>query len=248
MPKTRIFIFLAMISIAASLWGQELPDWYTQLRDAVYSQDLSSRELYGLYNSAKEQAGVLLSGADLSVMLSRCEYMMARSLLYEGNKQDAAAYLERGLNYAQDALNQKASSAGWQMLAENISQLCTVRSVLWVMANGGKVEKYSQNALKLDPGNAAAQYLIAAKWVYAPVPFRNFNKGIQMMEAIIVNSAYYGNRLQKDDRFNVYSAIGYAFNQQKKNSDAKEWLTKALQEYPDNKFVGKMMAGIMIQS
>jgi len=242
MPKTSILIFLAMFAIGTSLHGEDLPEWYTRLRDAVYSQNLSSRDLVSFYNSAKDEARKELFGPALSIMLSRCEYMMGRSLLYEENKQEAAVYFESGMNFAQEALDHKASSVAWQMLAENISQLCTVRSAVWVMANGGKVEKYSQNALNLNPGNTAAQYLIAARWIYAPAPFRNLKKGIQMMETIVM---YYNSRLQKDDQFNVFSSIGYALIQQKKNnSEAKEWLAKALEVYPDNKFAGKMLAGL----
>jgi len=241
MSKTGILILLVMVSVGASLRGQDLPEWYNQLRDAVYSQDLSSRDIADLYNSARAEAEKELFGPALSIMYSRCEYMMGRALLYEENKQDAAPYLERGMNYAQEALDQKASSPAWEMLAENLSQLCTVRSTAWLMANGGKVVKYAQNAVDLDPGNTAAQYLIAARWIYAPAPFRNIKKGIQMLQAILM---YHNDRLQKDGRFNVYSSLGYASTLQKNNGDAKEWLSRALQVYPDNKFVGKMLAGL----
>jgi len=60
-----------------------------------------------------------------------------------------------------------------------------------------------------------------------------------MMEAILAD---FDNRLHKDDRFNVYSAIGYAYYQQKKYGDAKPWLIKSLEVYPDNKFVKKLLA------
>lgn len=241
MSKIYAIFFLMVFSAGAWLSGEELPEWYTQLRDAVYSQDLSSQDLTGLYSAARDRAQKELSGAALSVMLSRCEYMMGRSLQYEGNKDEAAAYYARGMNYAQEALDREASAEGWQMLAENISQSCVVRSTAWAMANGLKVERYARNALSIDPGNTAAQHMIAARYVYAPAPFHNYKKGIQMMQAILNN---FDSRLQKDDRFNVYSAIGYALYQQGNNGDAKGWLTKALELYPDNKFVGNLLAGL----
>lgn len=241
MPKINILLFLALFSVGTSLWGQDMPDWFARLRDAVYSQNLSSQDLLNFYNSAKDEAGKELFGPALSIMLSRCEYMMGRALLYENNKQDADPYLVRGMNYAQEALDQKASAPAWEMLAENLSQLCTARSTAWMMANGGKVEKYSQNALDLDPGNTAAQYLIAARWIYAPAPFRNIKKGAQMLQAIIMN---YASHLQKDDRFNVYLSLGYVSALQKNKGDAKEWLTRALEIYPDNRDAAKMLAGL----
>ena len=241
MSRVSALLLFVMLSATVPLHGEEFPEWYTRLRDAVYSQDLSSRDISGLYNAARERALAELSGAALSVMLSRCEYMMGRSFQYEENKEAAAASYERGINYAQEALDRKASPEGWQMLAENISQSCAVRSTAWAMANGLKVEQYAKNALNMDGGNTAAQHMIAARYVYAPAPFNNYRRGIQMMEAIAAN---FDDRLHKDDRFNVYSAIGYAFYQQKKYGDAKAWFEKSLEVYPDNKFVGKLFAGL----
>jgi tetratricopeptide (TPR) repeat protein len=239
MAKLCVLSLLLVFSGSAWLLGDELPEWYTSFRDAVYSQNLSSRELAGLYTAARESAARELSGAALSIMLSRCEYMMGRAYQYEDNKDRAAALYENGMNYAQEALDTQASSEGWQMLAENISQSCAVRSAAWAMANGLKVERYAKNALNIDSGNTAAQYMIAARYVYAPSPFNNYRRGIQMMEAIARD---FDHRLQRDDRFNVYSSIGYAYHQQKRNGDAKTWFAKALEVYPDNKFVGTLLA------
>jgi hypothetical protein len=103
------------------------------------------------------------------------------------------------------------------------------------MANGLNVEKYAKNALALDIRNAAAQYIVAARWVFAPAPFGNLRRGIEMMEAIIT-----GGDMEKDDLFNVYSAIGYAKEQEKKYADARPWLVKALEVYPSNKYAREL--------
>jgi len=232
-----------MVCTTALLHGEDenLPEWYVPLRDAVYSQNLSSREIINIYFSTRERAQKELYGVALAVMLSRCEYMMGRSLIYEENKKEARTCFERGLEYAQESLDLSPTPEGWQMLSENISYLCTVRSTAWVMANGLKVERYARSALELDSGNTAAHYLIAARWVYAPAAFRNIKKGIQMMHDILDN---YDNRLHKDDRFNVISSIGYALWQQKNNNDARTWFDKALEVYPDNKYVKGLIAGL----
>jgi tetratricopeptide (TPR) repeat protein len=122
------------------------------------------------------------------------------------------------------------------MLAENISQSCAVRGTAYAMANGLKVEQYAKKALALESRRAAAQYLIAARWVFAPAPFHNIKKGIEMMEAILT-----GGDMEKDDRFNVYSAIGYAHVRQKKYNEARPWLLKSLEIYPTNKFARSLL-------
>ena len=123
------------------------------------------------------------------------------------------------------------------MLAENISQSCAVRSVSYAMANGLKVERYAKSALEIDSRNAAARYLIAARWVYAPSPFNNYRKGIEMLNAIPGESD-----MEKDDMFNIYSALGYIYIQQKNKSQAQIWLLKSLEIYPTNKYVQSLSA------
>jgi tetratricopeptide (TPR) repeat protein len=120
------------------------------------------------------------------------------------------------------------------MLAENISQSCVVKPASYAMANGLKVERYAKNALAIDSRNTAAQYMIASRWVYAPSPFHNYRRGITMKEDILRQGEA---AMDKDDRFNVYSAIGYAYVQQKKYREARPWLEKSLTVYPTNKFV-----------
>lgn len=228
-----------MLSIAASLTGDELPDWFTPLRDAIYNQNLSSREFVHLYNTARERAARELSGINLSIMLARCEYMMGRSFYDEQNKDEARTCFERGMEYAQEALDKEPTAEGWQMLADNLSYLCDVRSTAFLMSHGLKIERYAKHALDYDPGNTAAQFLIASKYVYAPAPFHNYKKGLQMMEAIHAN---YENRLHRDDRFNVYLGIGNAHYQLKRNGEAKIWFMKALELYPENKRAKKLLA------
>jgi tetratricopeptide (TPR) repeat protein len=214
------------------LYADSVPDFYVPLRDAVYEQNLTADEIVDLYRTTKAQAETALSGAALFVVLSRCEYMMGRAYQYEERKDEAAARYAEGIAWAEKALDAGAGAEGWQMWAENISQSCAVRPVSYAMTNGLKVEQYAKKALELDARNAAALYMLAARWVYAPSPFHNYKKGIQMMENILVNGD-----MHRDDLFNVYSAIGYAYFQQKKYMEAKPWFLKSLEVYPANKYV-----------
>jgi tetratricopeptide (TPR) repeat protein len=208
------------------------PGYYLTLRDAIYAQELNAGGIAPLYREAVEKARETLTGRELYIMLSRCEYMMGRAYQYEEQKDEAAACYTRGMEWAEKALEEGENSEAWQMLAENISQSCVVRSVSYAMANGLKVEKYAKNALTYNPRNAAALYMIAARWVFAPAPFHNYRRGLRMMEEIIT-----AGDMEQDDRFNVYSAIGYAYLQQKKYAEARPWFLKSLEIYPANKYV-----------
>jgi len=230
------FIFILLVS-GVNTYAEPLPKWYLPLRDSIYEQELTADEIFPLYKNTSEMAKSSLSGASLYVMLSRCEYMMGRAYQYEEKKDKAAVCYAEGIKWAEKTLEIKASAEAYQMLAENISQSCAVNSTSYVMANGLNVEKYSKKALEIDKKNAAARIMLASRWVYPPWPLYDYKKGIEMMSVIPQEC-----NCEKDDLFNVYIAIGYAYVQQKNYSLAKPWLLKCLEIYPTNKFAQSLLA------
>jgi tetratricopeptide (TPR) repeat protein len=235
--KRVIFFLIDMWAIIFCAFADAPPAWFLPLRDAVYEQELGSGDIVSIYQKMLTRAQAQLEGHERWTVLSRCEYMMGRAFQYEANKAEASAHYEKGIEWARKSLAEQASAEAYQMLAENISQSCAVRPLSWALANGLKVEDYAKEALKLDPSNAAAQYMIAARYVYAPAPFQNYQRGIRMMQDIADENSAGSAGLQKDDLFNIYSCIGYAYTQQKKFDDARPWLKKALTVYHSNKFV-----------
>jgi tetratricopeptide (TPR) repeat protein len=234
-----MILLVLLLFFQGSIFAQTLPEWYIPLREAVYEQRLTANEIAPMYREISARARTSLSGAPQLIMLSRCEYMMGRAFLFEERKDEAAARFSDGMDYAQRALNVQESAEAWVMLAENLSQSCVVRSVAFAMANGLNVEKYSKNALAINRRNAAASIMIASRWVYAPPPFHNYRRGIEMMSAIINECD-----MEKDDMFNVYSGIGYAYIQMRNSAQARTWLTRALEIYPTNRYVQNLRAGL----
>jgi len=233
-----VVLILFLLSAVPS-FGDSVPDWFIPLRDAIYEQQLSADEVVPLYRSVSDMARRSLSGSAQYIMLSRCEYMMGRAYQYEERKNEAASHYTEGISWAEKALAERASAQAYQMLAENISQSCAVRSVAYAMANGLKVERYSKNALDIDSRNGAARIMIASRWVYAPTPFHNYKRGIEMMQ-VIPNEC----NMDRDDMFNVYLAVGYAYMQQRNSSQARAWITRALEVYPTNKYAKSLLAGL----
>lgn len=222
-----ILVFAAAIPVQA----QNLPDLLLPLRDAVYEQRQSPEEIEKIYREISGKTRQIYSGNAQKVTLSRCEYLIGRA--YQDNERNDEArphYLE-GMRLAEEVTQTAPNAQAWLALAENLSQACSLGPWTYTVANGLNVEKYAKNALSYDSRNAAAKYLIAARWVFAPAPFNNIKKGIEMMQEIL-NTCDLG----KDDVFNVNSAIGYAYIQQKKYADARPWLLKALELYPTNKY------------
>ena len=226
-----LLVFLCLIT-GVNAASETLPEWFIPLREAIYEQQLTAVEIKPLYHEISNKAKTALSGDSQYVILSRSEYMMGRAYQFENKKNEAITHYDEGIKWAEKALEIRESAEAWVILAENISQSCVVRPASYAIANGLKVEKYAKNALAIDSKNAAAQFLIAARWVYAPSPFNNYNKGIEMLNAI-PNA---GN-MEKDDMFNVYSSLCYAYIQRKNSAQARQWYSKANEIYPTNKYL-----------
>jgi tetratricopeptide (TPR) repeat protein len=232
-----ILLAFFLLFPAGHLSAEILPEWYIPLREAIYEQQLTADEIVPIYREISGRARNSLSGVAQFIALSRCEYMMGRAYLYEERKNEAAARFSDGMNFAQRALDIQESAEAWVMLAENLSQSCVVRSVSFAMANGLNVERYARNALAINSRNAAARIMIASRWVYAPSPLNNYRRGIEMMSAILNECD-----MEKDDMFNIYSAIGYAYVQLRNSAQARLWLARSLEIYPTNRYVQSLLA------
>lgn len=233
----RILFVSILLAININLWADMLPDFMLPLRDAIYEQKLNPEGIKSLYRSAKEYALNNYSGTALDLALSRCEYYMGRGLQDNEINDEARTHYLEGMRLAEKVIAAEPSAEAWVAMTENLSQNCSLGPWTYTVANGLNVEKYSKNALSYNKRNAVARHMIASRWVYAPSPFNNYKKGIEMMNAILTESD-----MDKSDYFNVYIAIAYAYVQQKKYADARPWLLKAQEIYPTNKFAAELLA------
>lgn len=236
-------IFLVMIVTTTSLFAEVnthdvLWDEYIALRDAMYNNQYSADGLLPLYDVAVATAKEKFSEDTLLVALSRCEYIMGRAYSYEENKDAAGARYDAGDKFAEQALDIRESATAHLMRGENISQNCSVKPVSYALSHGTKIAGLAKKVLKLDEKYGAAMYLQTAQHIYAPSPFHNHKKGIREMQEILEDSSV---RLEKDDMFNLISAIGYGYLQQEKIDEARTWLLKALEVYPGNKYVQSLL-------
>ncbi|MDR2313235.1 MAG: hypothetical protein LBE02_01720 [Spirochaetaceae bacterium] len=242
MKKPLLFagIFAAACTgLCAQSYQDRLPPWLLKLRDAVYEQVLRPEQIYPLYTNARNMAAAELSGGEQLNAVSRCEYLMGRAYQYFTQNAPAVECYQRGLAAAEQSLALKESADGWTMRSNNLSQLCMLKSKAWAIAHGLDVGKFAENALKINPRDAAARHITASRWIYAPPPFNDIKKGVAMMKEIL--SGNY--TLQRDDLFNVYTALAYGYIQEKNSAEARIWIARALSVYPTNKFVKEELAG-----
>jgi tetratricopeptide (TPR) repeat protein len=234
-------LLVSLLCICSVFAGAgEEPVWFIPLRDAVFAQTLKAESVAPIYRETKSLAEATLSGGERDAMLSHCELMMGKSFQLDERNDEAIACYERGIALAERSIAAGPSPEAYEMLSANIGQACMLKPRTWVIANGLKVEQNARKALSLNPRNAACLYMVASRWVFGPGIFGNPQRGIAEMEAILNGSA----DLEKDDFFNVYSAIAYAYIRLEKNQDALPWIRKSLELYPTNKFAGDLLAQI----
>jgi tetratricopeptide (TPR) repeat protein len=199
--------------------GARVQAVYEALRDAVYDYEPLSRQKERYREALGELAASSLPAADLGLWRSRIEYLAGRGFQAREEKQDAIGHYEAGLAALEVFAAKEKPSEAWRMTSECISQLCLLKNVAWVVANGPKVMSYAEKAIALDPRNA-------------PVFGGNPGRGIELMrEALALGTA------EKDDLFNIYSGIGIAYSKMDDKAAARPWMDKALALYPGNEYI-----------
>jgi tetratricopeptide (TPR) repeat protein len=189
------------------------------------------------YTQAKQDIERTSTGTDLYTSLSRCEYLMGLSFQIEGKKNEAAAFYEQGIAWAEESLGRQSTSEGYRLLGTNISLLCGIRRS-YALSNFGGIEENANKAIDLDPQNLTAYYLIAAKYVVAPWPFGNVRKGISLLEEITRKNTEV---MEREDLFNLYLMLELACIKLKRNQEAQIWHEKAVSLYPTNNFISVLL-------
>jgi tetratricopeptide (TPR) repeat protein len=205
---------------------------YQDLRNAVYNSE-SLQQIESLYARGLQA----LCAADLPARerfyrQSRLEHLLVRSYIASGDRKRATEHCERGLALIEEAMVEGCFSEGWRMKGELLGQLCLLRDVGFLLANGLKAESCAREALRLDPGNAAAQVIVASRKIYPPALFGgNPRLGIALMRKAMEMAP-----IDPADLFDIYSGLGQAYWKLKDFADARHWLAKALELFPGNAF------------
>jgi tetratricopeptide (TPR) repeat protein len=162
---------------------------------------------------------------------------MGLSFQVEGKKNEAAAFYEQGIAWAEESLARRPTSEGYRLLGTNISLLCGARRS-YALAHFGGIEENADRAIDLDPQNLGAHYLIAAKYVAAPWPFGNVRKGASLLEEITRKNIA---DMEREDLFNLYLMLELACIKLRRNKEAQIWHEKAVLLYPSNNFISVLL-------
>lgn len=211
---------------------------YLVLRDSVYNNASNVTNLLEMYQKAIESAYENFTEDELYIALSRCEFILGRAFLFEHDNENAAIHFSSGAEYAAQALEINDSGMGTLMYAENVSQNCLLQPMSYVLKNGPKVKGWAKKVLQNEPKSGAAMFLMNAQLIYAPAPFSNYKKGIKELEKIFEQENIW---LEKDDLFNILSAIGLGYLELNNKTQALTCFNYALEIYPGNINIRKII-------
>ena len=225
------------------------------LRDAMY-RCIPDDELYRLYRITLADLGDLdITEREKTFRESQAAYYMARGYQALGsiqevmdqdvhlrkgrfkqiqksyaNLDDIIAFYEKSLMLVETYLEGGRDARGVRLYAESLSQLSTLKSLGFLMANGTKIEPLAEEALSLDPRETKAQLLLASRYVYSPKIWGGDpDKGIRMLEDIRANSP-----LDREDEHNIAVGIGFAHTMAEDWKKAVPYFQAALDIYPGN--------------
>lgn len=239
--KEFCLLFAFFIFSVFQVFSNELPDDYYVFRDEMYNFSKTPEELERDIQESISAAHAKFSGYELNLVLARYEYIIGRAYAYDKQKAMAEKHFDAGMDYGEKAADEKDTAQARLIFAENVCGNCGVKPFSWLMVWGMKVNGLAKKVIELDKKNGAAYYMLNTQDVYAPKAFSNYKRGTKELAEILNNPDIV---LEKDDEFNVLSAIGYANFQQKKYDEAKVWFEKSLEIYPGNKFVLDLMKEI----
>ena len=236
--KNKQQIFMVIIfyvfftqTISAS-HANNYPNSFTVFRDTVYMQNRNLLETMRLYTAAKQEIETSLSGVDKLILLSRCEYLMGITFRVENKNNEAAAYFEQGIVWAEESISINPTSEGYRLLGTNIFFLCEVRTS-YGLKNFKKIEENAQRALELN-NNLMAKCLMATFYISTPWPVSDVRRGMRILDDIMQQNYF---NLDWEDQFNIFLMLQAVCIKLNRNQEAEIWRAGGEAIYPTNNFI-----------
>ncbi|MFA5851942.1 MAG: tetratricopeptide repeat protein [Spirochaetales bacterium] len=204
------------------------------LRDAVYQSASPDEVENAARNLAQTARAQNLGDIDENLILARIEYLTARSWNESGDKKKAIPHFEAAIRYAQLSMKSGEHPAGLMALTKALSELCVIKDLPFLMANGPKIAPNAKKILAMEPGHPGATITIAASKAYPPAIFGgNPKEAITQMIALI---ASHTEGFEKDDLFDIRICLGTAAYKLGRKDEARFWFGAALELYPRNEY------------
>jgi len=211
------------------------------LRDAMYMSAAPESVEAEAGRLAAALRAASLPEAERALALARAEYYAARSWKEADKKAKAIPHYEEAIVQARAALAAGETAARVIALMKPLSELCLLKDMAFLVANGPKIGQYAKRALVLEPGYPAALIAIGASKAYPPAIFGgNPKEGLAEMEALLAGRSN-GAGLTKDELFDLRMCAGTACEKLGRKAEAAAWFRQALELYPGNAYAREQL-------
>jgi tetratricopeptide (TPR) repeat protein len=218
-----------------SVFAQEkiiYPDSYFVFRDNMYnSHGKTIEQLEKEYDNLIQEINNTKSGTEKSLLIASCDYILGRSYRYFKQNEKAIVYFDKAIELCQQILEKTEIVDAYLILADSISQNCSIKPKSYGFSQGTKIRSNAKKALKIDPKNGTAMNLYNSQNIFTPSPVCNYKEGMQIVDELLNSNKY---NMEKPDIFNALSAKAYCYFAQDKKEESIFWYKKALEIYPNN--------------
>jgi tetratricopeptide (TPR) repeat protein len=216
------------------------------LRDAVYDGARPAeveKTAQSLIGETKTQP---LGEIDRHLILARIEYLLARSWNESGDKKKAIPHFEAAMDSALLSMESGEHPAGVMALTKPLSELCLLKNMGFLIANGPKISKNAKKTLDMEPGHPGALIILANAKAYPPAIFGgNPREALEEMEALLRSR---DEGFEKDDLFDIRTCVATALVKLDREDEARIWFKAALELYPGNKYALAELAKIQAEA
>lgn len=178
--------------------------------------------------------------SDFKNLYLHSKIMLLRGIIIAqtGNVNESVLTLLTAQSAAEKALELKTDADCYRILGEAGSAIMLQKGVPYIITHGGKVEKYIDKAIELDPQNIRAGVLKAQSLINKPFIFGgNVKKGINLLSELEATGSSI-----KADRFFVLYNLSIGLQKHKKYNEAIKTCIEALTLYPDNLNAGELLS------
>lgn len=232
-------------------------------RDEMYCQRIDDDELYRQFRILRADLGDLpLDEKERTFRMAEASYYMARGFQALDTVQevlDQDQYLRRGkfkklqksytrlddiialyeesMAFAEQYMADGRDARGVRLYTESLSQLSTLKTLGFLMANGPKIQPLAEEAVSLNPDDPKARMILASRYVYSPSVWGGDpDRGIAMIEEIKARGG-----LDREARHNTAVGIGFAHTMAERWEEAVPYFREALEVYPGNVYDTAML-------
>jgi len=204
------------------------------LRDAVYNGAQPGEVEKTAQSLIEETKTQPLGEIDRFLILARIEYLLGRSWNEAGDKKKAILHFEAAMDKAQRSMASGEEPAGVMALTKPLSELCLLKNMGFLIANGPKISQNAKKVLAAEPGHPGALSILAGAKAYPPAIFGgNPKEAIEEMETLLKAR---DEGFEKDELFDIRTCVATALMKLDRKDEARFWFEAALELYPGNKY------------